>query len=292
MYVLPMAASKLQMCSWVVSRLYGPQRLKYLISGLCRESLLTPREEGRPTGGRWKPEDWMIFKERSWDLLLCLHNLQLKPDDELCMIKEITQMIFCLQSKCDLEWNNCRLLGCSRVWKGWELSSSPAQPTCLSVCFLPLWSSEHILCARPSQKQCLICHDALGGENLKRAGICKEPCTFPLEMASLLQSFWGSSRKHSVPLSVFLMTEIHRTWSKIRHRVLESLSSVEGPRCFQCQRREAFSCIKVDALFVRFGNIVSESPLDLIKLRLLVNHWFPKAKWVDGQHWNHLDIVF
>lgn len=146
MYVLPMAASKLQMCSWVVSRLYGPQRLKYLLSGLCRESLLTSREEGGPTGGRWKPEDWMIFKERSWDLLLYLHNLQLKPDDELWMIKEITQMIFCLQSKCDPEWSNCRLLGRSCVWKEWELSSSPVQPTCLSVCFLSLWSCEHTLC--------------------------------------------------------------------------------------------------------------------------------------------------
>lgn len=79
-----------------------------------------------------------------------------------------------------------------------------------------------------------------------------------------------------MPLSVFfLMTEMHRTWSEIRHSVLGSLSSAEGPRYFQCQGREAFSCIKVDAV-LGLG-ILPESPFDLIKLSLLVN-WFPKAK--------------
>ena len=126
MYALPMAASKLQKCSWVVSRLYGPQRLKYLLSGFCRESLLTPREEGRPRGGRWKPEDWMIFKERSWDFLLCLHKLQLKPDDELCMIKETTQMIFCLQRKCNPGWSNRRLLRQDALKSGRDENSLPA----------------------------------------------------------------------------------------------------------------------------------------------------------------------
>ena len=158
-------------------------------------------------------------------------------------------MIFCLQRKCNPGWSNRRLLRQDALMSGRDENSLPAlcSPRVSLCAFVPS-EAMGTLCARPSQKQCLICHDALGGENLERARIWKQPFAFPLQMAYLLQSFRGSSRKHPVPLSVFfLTTEMSRTWSQIRHSVLGSLSSAEGPRCFQRQRREAFSCIKADA---------------------------------------------
>ena len=112
--------------------------------------------------------------------------------------------------------------------------------------------------------------------------IWKKPFAFPLQMASLLQSFWGSSRKHSAPLSVFfLTTEMRRTWSEIRH----SLRVAELCRGSQMlpMWEEGGVLMHQSWCHVRFGNIASESPFDLIKLSLLVNR-FPKAKWVDGQH--------
>lgn len=82
---------------------------------------------------------------------------------------------------------------------------------------------------------------------------------------------------------------MRRTWSKIRHRVL--VAELCGGSQMLPMSEEGGVLMHQSWCRVRFGNIASESPFDLIKLSLLVN-WFPKAKWVDGQHWNHLDIVF